>query len=217
MNLSELKKPFSSDRISWRVGATNGDKTKGLALAYIDSRDVQDRLDEVCGPEGWADNYPLVGPTTLCSIAIKIGDEWISKTDGAGSTDVEAEKGQLSDAFKRAAVKWGIGRYLYEDRYKNLWVEIEPAGRSFKIKAHELARLAKAFGAKQETGGLPHAMKVFIDRLGMCTAEEQITKLIAKNQSLMLALHENEPVLYEKLAVEINQHKEAFRLADAAE
>lgn len=212
----DLKKPFPPDRISWRVGATNGDKSKGLALAYIDSRDVQDRLDEVCGPEGWADSYPLVGATTLCSIAIKIGDEWVSKTDGAGSTDVEAEKGQLSYAFKRAAVKWGIGRYLYEDRYKNIWVEIEPAGRSFKIKTQELKRLAKMFAPTSEVPNMGGAFNTFLERLGKCTSEIQITALIAKNQSLMLAMHENDPDLYEKLSVSINQHKEAFRLANAA-
>ncbi|MCP5002531.1 MAG: hypothetical protein GY941_01065, partial [Planctomycetes bacterium] len=53
------------------------------------------------------------GNKTICYISIKIGDEWVTKSDGAGDTKVEAEKGSISDAFKRAAVKWGIGRYLY--------------------------------------------------------------------------------------------------------
>jgi hypothetical protein len=72
------------------------------------------RLDDVCGAAGWQCEYPHAGGKTICSIGIKIDGEWVWKADGAGDTDVEAEKGAISDAFKRAAVKWGIGRYLYD-------------------------------------------------------------------------------------------------------
>src|SRR3546814_7172992 len=50
----------------------------------------------------------------ICTISILCGDQWISKSDGAGDTAVEGEKGAISDAFKRCAVKWGVGRYLYD-------------------------------------------------------------------------------------------------------
>jgi hypothetical protein len=112
--LERLAAPIDPTRVSWRVGATTGDKTKGLALAYIDARDVMQRLDEVCGADGWQNDYPHANGKTVCRIGIKIGNEWIWKANGAGDTDVEAEKGALSDAFKRAAVMWGIGRYLYD-------------------------------------------------------------------------------------------------------
>src|SRR3546814_14134583 len=36
------------------------------------------------------------------------------RSDGAGDTAVEVEKGAISDAFKRCAVKWGVGRYRYD-------------------------------------------------------------------------------------------------------
>ena len=49
----------------------------------------------------------------ICSLSCKVGDNWITKADGAGDTDIEGEKGGISDALKRAAVVWGIGRYLY--------------------------------------------------------------------------------------------------------
>jgi hypothetical protein len=124
--------------VSWRVGATSGDKSKGLALAYIDARDVMQRLDEVVGAE-WQCTYPHAGTKTVCSIGIKVGEEWIWKSNGAGDSDVEAEKGALSDAFKRAAVMWGIGRYLYD--VDSPWVQIEAMGRSFKIKDSEKPRL----------------------------------------------------------------------------
>jgi hypothetical protein len=145
MDLSKLKEPFPPDRVSWRVGSTNADKSRGMALAYIDARDVQDRLDTVCGT-AWQCRYALLGVTTVCEIGIRIGDEWVWRADGAGATDFEGEKGALSDAFKRAAVKWGIGRYLYD--VDAPWVAIEGAGKSFKIKADEMAKLRAALTGK---------------------------------------------------------------------
>lgn len=123
MNLQDLKAPLP--RIHWRaqsVSKKNPDAPKAMALAYIDSRDVQDRLDEVCGPENWSDSYTESAKgRVICTISIRCGGEWVSKSDGAGDTAVEGEKGGISDAFKRAAVKWGIGRYLYD--MPTPWVE----------------------------------------------------------------------------------------------
>ncbi len=141
VDFAKLRAPFPPERVSWRVGSTNKEKTKGMALAYIDARDVMDRLDEVCGPAGWQCRYPHANGKTVCEIGVKIGDEWIWKADGAGDTDYEAEKGALSDAFKRAAVRLGIGRYLYD--VDSPWVEVEAAGKSFKIKEHEYRRLRR--------------------------------------------------------------------------
>lgn len=109
----KLAAEFPKEAISWRAQTVTNDGKKALALAYIDARDVMERLDAVCGVEGWQCEYPHANGKTICSIGILIGKEWIWKADGAGDTDIEAEKGAISDAFKRAAVKWGIGRYLY--------------------------------------------------------------------------------------------------------
>jgi hypothetical protein len=128
MSITEkLKQPFNSNVIHWRVGATSKDKTQGIALAYLDSRDVMKRLDDVCG-DNWQVEYPFEG---CCRIGIKIDNEWLWRSNGAGETDVEGEKGRYSDAFKRAAVLWGVGRYLYY--LKNQWVPIKPAGRSYQL------------------------------------------------------------------------------------
>lgn len=110
----KLKAEFPRESVSWRAQSMKQDGTAALALAYIDARDVMRRLDDVCGPAGWQDRYEVHGAKTICYLSIRIGDEWVTKADGAGDTDVEAEKGSISDAFKRAAVKWGIGRYLYD-------------------------------------------------------------------------------------------------------
>lgn len=155
MDLSKLKEPFPPDKISWRVGSTNGDKTKGMALAYIDARDVQDRLDQICGPENWQCRYPHANGKTVCEIGIRIGDEWIWKADGAGDTDVEAEKGALSDAFKRAAVRWGVGRYLYD--MDSPWLAIEGAGKSYRFTQDSLAKLKGTKAPTQSAAPPPAA------------------------------------------------------------
>lgn len=110
----QLKAEFPRQAISWRAQSMNKDGTSAMALAYIDARDVMQRLDEVCGPAGWQCRYPHAGAKTVCEIGIFHNGEWIWKADGAGDSDIEAEKGALSDAFKRSAVRWGIGRYLYD-------------------------------------------------------------------------------------------------------
>lgn len=89
-----------------------------------------DRLDEVCGPANWQDRYEFHGPRTICYLSIRVDGEWITKADGAGDSDVEAEKGAISDALKRSAVKWGIARYLYN--MPNVWAPCESYERGGK-------------------------------------------------------------------------------------
>ena len=116
--LNLLSKPFPANQIHWRVGSTTKDNKRGMALAYLDARDVMDRLDAVCG-DNWSDAYQEVAGRVVCAITIN----GVTRSDGAGDTQVEAEKGGLSDAFKRAAVKFGIGRYLY--RLESEWVALD--------------------------------------------------------------------------------------------
>ena len=86
------------------------------------------------------------------------------KYDGAENTDIEPVKGGLSDSFKRAAVLWGIGRYLYD--MESIWVAIEPFGKSSRIKKEEFAKLrrhyegsaAKLTGAAKPQSGKAESM-----------------------------------------------------------
>jgi hypothetical protein len=71
---------------------------------------------------------------------LRIGNEWIWKADGAGPSDMEADKGALSDAFKRAAVRFGIGRYLYD--IKAPWVVLARKGNFSYIPDEILTKLA---------------------------------------------------------------------------
>lgn len=124
MMFDQLSAPFPADAIHWRAQTVTQDGSKALALAYLDARDVMDRLDEAVGPSNWKDGYVETPKgRTFCTLEIRVDGEWIAKTDGAGDTDVEGEKGSISDALKRAAVKWGIGRYLYD--LGNVWAPCE--------------------------------------------------------------------------------------------
>lgn len=113
--VEDLRAPFPNNRIHWRAQTLTRDGSKALALAYLDARDVRQRLNDVVGPENWAcEHYDCGGGKLGCRLSIRIDGEWITKTDGAGDTQVEAEKGAFSSALKRAAVAWGVGEYLYD-------------------------------------------------------------------------------------------------------
>lgn len=174
IDFNALKAPFPADRVSWRVGSTTPDKAKGIALAYIDARDVMERLDEVCGPDKWQCDYPHAGSKTVCRIGIRIGDEWVWKANGAGDTDIEAEKGALSDAFKRAAVLWGIGQYLYD--LGTTWVELTPKGRSYEIASHESKRLERILAER----GSPPARSSMSLKRSDANGEDEWTRLTKK-------------------------------------
>lgn len=163
MNLfDQLAAPFDPDLISWRAQSVTRDGDKAQALCYIDARDVMKRLDHVMTPAGWEDRYEETAKgRVICTLSLKIDGVWVAKADGAGDTDVEGEKGGISDAFKRAAVKWGIGRYLYD--VSAVWApcvsqERDHGGRkklvwkSWKPEAHGMFDQALAKVAKPKTG-----------------------------------------------------------------
>ena len=117
----KLKKPFPVSALKWRIGNKNREGNKANMLVYVDARMVQDRLDEVVGPTNW--QFETRSMESMCRtgktitivgrLGIRVGEEWLWKEDGAENSDIEAAKGGISDALKRAAVQWGIGRYLY--------------------------------------------------------------------------------------------------------
>lgn len=116
LDLEGLKKeiPFKFKPQSVKWG-------KALMVSYIDSRDAQDMLDDCVGPANWADDYRVVDSKIYGGVGINTtGDPttpaWVWKWDCGTESNTEQEKGQASDAFKRACVKWGIGRFLYRQK-----------------------------------------------------------------------------------------------------
>jgi hypothetical protein len=116
LNFKALQERFAADAIEWRIqqaGEKNG-RVWAICVPYVTNRAIQSRLDEVVGPGNWKNEFrPGPDGGVMCGLSVRIGDEWVTKWDGAENTDVEGVKGGLSGAMKRAAVQWGIGRYLY--------------------------------------------------------------------------------------------------------
>ena len=112
--LDALRAPFPVGQEQYRIGPTweaNGERW-GRPLAFIDARAIFDRLDEAVGPDGWSTRLERLAPGVYsCQLTV----HGITKTDVgmAGANEGEAEKSGASDAIKRAAVQFGIGRYLY--------------------------------------------------------------------------------------------------------
>jgi len=132
----ELKEPFPASDIEWRVQTAGLSKSKEVyakVLAYLTARAIEDRLDSVVGPMNWRDEYePGPAGGVLCKLSIRIDGEWITKQDVADNTRKDAVKGGVSGALKRAAVKFGIGRYLY---YLDIdWAEIAAKGTHYQPK-----------------------------------------------------------------------------------
>ena len=105
-------RPLKADEIEVRVGSIK--KGRVTLLLYKNARVDMAILDETYGEFGWQDRYEERKGVMYCSIGVKSPDgEWIWKEDCGTESYTEKEKGEASDAFKRAGFRWGIGRELY--------------------------------------------------------------------------------------------------------
>ncbi len=129
-----LAAPFPSDRVAWKPQAVSRDKKRALAVAYIDARDVAQRLDDVVGPLNWQVDHKQIGDQIVTGLGIwdaeagafvwKWDAGFVGGADSESPDDqVKARKGTISDGLKRAAVLWGIGRYLY--RLPKVWIDFD--------------------------------------------------------------------------------------------
>ena len=123
MDLKDLKKIIPCQ---WRVQSFSKNKPSAQLVAYIDARDVMNLLDEVVGAENWASDFKDIGGQTFAGIGINVAEpiatepHWVWKWDTGSESNIEKEKGQASDSLKRAAVQWGVGRFLYDMEIKFL-------------------------------------------------------------------------------------------------
>lgn len=128
-----LAGPFDVGEVKFKPAVVSGNRA--LALAYVDARVIQDRLDDVLGPDGWKDAYKIVDghKSVVCKLSIRVGKEWVTKMD-VGSASEQPDEGDrmkaaFSDALKRVAVKFGVGRYLY--RFPSQWIDYDPKAKKF--------------------------------------------------------------------------------------
>lgn len=127
----KLNTPLEIHEIDFRVQSIN----KGgyaTILAYKDARVDMKRLDDVYGVEYWQKKYELIDNHLFCSVGIWSKEllQWIWKQDVGTESNTEKEKGEASDAFKRACFNLGIGRELYD--YPFIQVKLDDT--EFEIK-----------------------------------------------------------------------------------
>jgi hypothetical protein len=132
--LRRLAEPFHPDDVSVKPQTVRKDGTAALPAFYITAREVMDRLDEVVGPANWQDQYSVLeGGGVLCRLSVRVGPEWVTKEDVGGPSEQpdphDRLKAALSDALKRAAVKYGVGRYLYS--LPPRWAAYDPQRKRF--------------------------------------------------------------------------------------
>ncbi len=109
-----------------------------VALIYKTSRVDMDILDETVGAENWADDYKDIKGNLYCGIGLRTAADapFVWKWDCGVESREDAgneKKGEASDAFKRAGVKWGIGRELYTAPFIFLNVPTQREGARYKL------------------------------------------------------------------------------------
>ena len=169
--LQELAKPFPANAISIKVQTKPNDKMKSLCVAYIDARDVMDRLDSVVAGE-WSDVYTKAPSGGLeCALTVC----GVTRRDvGADDNDNETEKAGYSDAFKRAAVKFGIGRFLYS--MPKMFAEVKQIGKNFYLADGEEKRLQGIIAA--HLSGKPQPQQVEKERPSQSEPAPKVTNEI---------------------------------------
>lgn len=136
----ELTKPFDGKELKFFPVAKSRDGKSARVGSYIDARAVMDRLDAVMGMGGWSTAYRCIDPADKaveCTLSLFIDGAWVAKSDvgypnearDADNPDKEPWKAAYSDSLKRAAVQWGIGRYIYSLELERDWLPIDEYGR----------------------------------------------------------------------------------------
>ena len=140
-----FQEPFDPREVDFRIqGKVNEQSGRAQVVAYIDARAVQDRLDAVVGAGNWSFDWtPLVidhGEVQIAKGVLTV--HGVSKADAGSASNFEQTLGAVSHCLKRAAVHWGIGRYLYS--LPATWVPVERGGRISDALLNDLrARLPR--------------------------------------------------------------------------
>ena len=139
-----LAAPFPAEQIELKPGATNRDKTKALALAYVDPRVYQDRLDFATKGDWTVEYRPLGTNAIICRLTIC----GVSREDvgEAPASDPNAATVCVAQAFKRACCAFGLGRYLYQ--LEQYWGLYDDQTKKFKEPARIVDHLYKKAGLK---------------------------------------------------------------------
>lgn len=135
-------RPLRADEIDVRIGQEKKENNVAVAasfLLYKDARCDMRILDELFTPFGWQREHKELKGTIYCGVSVKNDNgEWVTKWDAGSESNVEKEKGEASDSFKRACFNWGIGIELYTAPF--IWVKYQQGenGRNISLRVKEL-------------------------------------------------------------------------------
>ncbi|MCD0168604.1 Rad52/Rad22 family DNA repair protein [Deinococcus sp. 23YEL01] len=149
----QLAAPFPARRVLWRAQSFTHDRTSARMVAYVDARTVMERLDEVC-PDAWEfDVEFLTGALPAARGQLTVLGLTRCDVGEAGEGDAATLKAAASDALKRCAVHFGIGRYLYD--LPSPWVDWDEEQRA----PVEVPRLPEwALGEEERANGATHVL-----------------------------------------------------------
>ncbi len=121
-------------------------KEGAILLLYKTARVDMRILDEVYGEMNWQRHHEVVNGNLFCTISVWDSEksQWVSKQDVGTESNAEAEKGQASDAFKRAGFAWGIGRELYDAPFIFVQAPIDKYDR-FTVKEIKYSKTERKF------------------------------------------------------------------------
>jgi len=156
--LAELAKPFDPAVVEFKPGAVAKSSNRALALAYVDARAYETRLDEA--DPAWSNaylrEYPEGRVVVTCTLTVggvtrqAIGECLVATANGAEENAATSAEAQ---AFKRTCAKFSLGRYLYA--VPQVWADYDPARRAFPPAALDALREMLRTGKLPTNGGAP--------------------------------------------------------------
>ena len=156
---TKLAAPLPSGVISWRQDGkpvTRDGRTVARFVAYIEANTVRERLDTVV-PGEWDLTLELLpallpleeGSESSCSFKARLQILGVIREDVGTGRDY---KQAATDAFKRAAVRFGIAHELYA--YEQNWVELDGEGRNAKPVEDPQSAYSRRYGQRAEDGSV---------------------------------------------------------------
>jgi hypothetical protein len=216
----DLKDLCQEIEYKWRIQSFSKNKASASCVAYIDARDCQALLDEVVGPENWQSDYKEVKGNLYSGVGIRLNNDWSWKWDCGTESNTEKEKGEASDAFKRACVQWGIGRFLYKLGIEYVKTNEAKSGNNYPYPIDDYGNKVKdltvfinqsktskitQFKKKDGPEKIDSFLEIVLNELDSCETIESLRVIREKYQS-----HESKNTVYKKaLAKKIDSLKQS--------
>lgn len=125
-DIEKLKQPFDEKTIGIKVQSFSKAKDRAMLVAYVQHTDVYDRLESV--DPAWSCQVATIKETQqVIAVSMKMTVKGVTRENVGEGEDY---KSAYSDAIKRVAMLFGIGRYLYDQG--QAWVAYDDQRDKFR-------------------------------------------------------------------------------------